>query len=251
MTNLTNSNKTKQPHTRRQDKIRHLITWLAKFDFSTRELIGLSMGVNHIGQWNFFKQMIDDDIINQSRIAGTHKKIYILGSNGNSASTMYCPNVKIKEYKKTPSLVAISHSFCIQYLISKMYFDNQILNFQTEKELYHLNLKRRPDAIITLSNNKKVAIEIEITKKGLPMIYFNYLCHIKNIRAKVYDSVHYYFNNPDILKFYKELYEARMWPSYDKSNTGGRLVNQEKKLDVTQIQNYNLFKFEFDDLYKI
>lgn len=248
MNNLINANKTKRPHVRRKDKVEHLITWLAKFDFSTRELIGQSMGVNHIGQWSFFKQMIDDDIIVPAKIPGTHKRIFILGRVGNSAMTLYCPDVKVKEHRKTPSLVALSHSFCIQHLISTFLFNNEISDFQTEKELYTLNLKRRPDAIVSL-NDKKIAIEVEITKKPLAMVFYNYVCHIQNIRSKIYNKVVYYFNNRDTLKFYQSLYDARLWPLFEKSNNGGRLKQLDKKLDVTQIHELCLIEFKLDDLY--
>lgn len=240
-------------HKRFDEKIKILVEWLAKFDFSTRQLMGLAMSVNSKGQGAFFKKMEEMNIIYKHTIAGTNKIIYSLSDIGNQLSSMYFPDVHIKEKRKKPSLVAISHSFNIQFILADYLHKHPNITYTSEKQLMNLNLQRRPDAIINM-DGKKYAIEVEITKKSMQKIYYNYAGHLKNVRQGLYDRVIYIFNNKYTLEFYKRLNNESIWPVFDKSNTGGRLIQRKengisKSFDSRLIKDMNIFDFQFNDMY--
>ncbi|MGE1110091.1 hypothetical protein ACQJ2X_30230, partial [Bacillus wiedmannii] len=59
-------------------KRQKVILWLAKFGFSSRDLLAKMLGVNVNGQGDFFKKLADEGITKEAYIPGTRKKVVTL-----------------------------------------------------------------------------------------------------------------------------------------------------------------------------
>ncbi|NWA64055.1 hypothetical protein HX773_24465 [Pantoea sp. B9002] len=234
---------------RRVEKIEKVVRWLAEFDYSTGELIGRSIGVDYRGQSAFFKTLIDDGIVVKDYIPGTRLTVYSLGSDGYGLASMYCPELDIKEKKKKPSLITLVHAFCIQSLVIDLLPD--IDSFKGEKALQTLKLARRPDAIVTKKDGKRIALEVEINRKSTDKIYFNYVNNIRDIKSSLYDSVAYYFNDDAVCRIYTAIYETPRWPIFKKNPTGGRLIKMENSFDPQAVFEGDFFSFTVKDMYRL
>lgn len=236
-------------HGRRLEKMERLVRWLADFDYSTGDLIAACMGVVSRGQTEFFKKMIEDNVIVRDYIPGTRLTVYSLGGNGYDLASMYCPELTIREKKKKPSLITLVHTFSVQALIIGLLPDIQ--SYKSEKSLQALNLARRPDAIVTKKDGKRVAIEVEINRKNTDKIYFNYVNHIRDIKSQHYDSVEYYFNDQVVCDIYTAIYNTPRWPVFKKNPTGGRLIKLDSSFDPEAVLERNLLSFIVKDMYTL
>ena len=147
-----------------------VLQWLAKFGFSTRDILCDVLQLNYQGQNGFFNLMVRDKVVEEQYIAGTRRKILTLGKAAYDILSIHFPEMKIKKTRTFP-LYTLIHSFSIQkFLISQKGSEN----FFSESELADKKFHRRPDLLILNEHGSKIAVEVELTRKSSDRIYHIY-----------------------------------------------------------------------------
>jgi len=122
---------------------------------------------------------------------------------------------------------------------------------EPEKALQALRAIRLPDAILTMKNDTRVALEVELNHKSTARVYHIFLAHLRNIRKGHYNRVLYLFPNDRLANVYREKFMEPRWPIY-RLNENKRLVfDNTRTYEAEQVQQSGLFTFETEELYQL
>lgn len=221
------------------DKRRKVILWVAKFGFSTRELLSKMLGVSNTGQAAFFKRLADDEITKEAYISGTRKRVVTLTSEGVKQARIYEPALSVKSFKKFP-LHTLIHGYTIQsFLISQ----KGVRCFFSEAELATQTFVRRPDLIIINESGIKIAIEVELTQKDVNRIYYNFGGHVQDWQKEKFSHVIYLFSSASVCQHYEDLYNKNPWPKFFSSTGNVRHISRSGSYDPSHVHNHGLIHF--------
>lgn len=224
-----------------------VLHWLAKFGFSTRDILCDVLQTNYQGQNGFFNLMVRDKVIEENHIAGTRRKIVTLGKAAHDVLSLNYPDLKIKKTKSFP-LYTLIHSFSIQrFLISQKGSEN----FFSESELADKNFHRRPDLLITNEHGSKIAVEVELTRKSSDRIYHIYRSLVRDWNDGKFNYVIFLFSSPSVLSQYKELYEKSVWPEFKTNENGGRKLIRSGSFEPSNVHSHGLIIFHQFEPYSL
>ncbi len=235
---------------RGKEKMESVIRWLAWFDYSDRETLADMLGVDANGQSAFFKRLEVSGFVQVEIAPGIRRRIYGLGEAGYEYALMLLPELDLKRRRRLPSWVSLVHSFSVQAAIIRRL--PEIESIRPEKTLKHLRTVRLPDAILTMKNGGKIALEVELNHKSSPRVFNIFLSHLKNIRAEHYDRVLYVFPGEALCRLYREKFDLSVWPIYRMREGSTRLVLEtNRNFDASQVHASNLFAFTVEGLYSL
>lgn len=234
---------------RGKEKMERVILWLGLFDYSDRKTLASMLGVNERGQHAFFSKLEKSGFVVTDRAPGISTKIYSLGEAGYELAGMLLPEMELKRRRRLPSWVSLVHSFSIQAAVVHRLDD--IEKVQPEKALQALRAVRLPDAILTMRDESRIALEVELNHKSTARIYHIFLSHLRNIRKGHYNRVVYLFPNDALAKVYREKFMEPRWPIY-RMNENKRLVfDSSRTYEAHQVQQSGLFSFQTEELYQL
>lgn len=234
---------------RSREKLEAVIRWLAWFDYSDRETIAAMLCVAADGQNAFFKKLEASGFVVSETAPGIRRKILTLAEAGFDYACMLTPELELKRRRRLPSWVSLIHSLSIQTAIIARWGD--IESLRPEKTLKHLRAVRLPDAILTLKDGRRVALEVELNHKSTARVYSIYLSHLKNIRAEHYTQVAYVFPNAQLARLYQSKFEQPVWPVY-RPGAGAKLVlDTTRSFDAAPVHSRKLFTFSVEGLYAL
>ena len=224
----------------REQKVRKVIIWLARFGFSTRLVLTKMLGTSYNGQNEFFKRLIDDGLVERRYVTGTSKQLFTLTSAGVNLYKIIEPNLSIKRVPKI-SLPTLIHSMTIQEFVIS---NNAAESVVGEYELYKQDWLRRPDAVITNTKGTKIAIEVELTKKSSARVIYNFCNHFEDFKKGFFDRVLYLFPDDGIQKFYQDIYSDTSWPHvvYDEKKRSYKKISGSQ-FDPNEIHESEIFIF--------
>jgi len=227
------------------EKRRKVILWLAKFGFSTRELLSQMLGVAVEGQAAFFKRLVEDEITKEAYISGTRKRVVNLTAEGTRQARIYEPELSVKAFKKFP-LHTLIHGYTIQsFLISQ----KGVQQYFTEAELATQKFVRRPDLIITNEAGIKIAVEVELTQKDVNRVYYNFGGHVQDWQKQHFSHVIYLFSSASVRDHYDELYQKNPWPKFVAAADNSRVITRAGSYDASHVHNHGLIHFHQFDSY--
>ncbi|WP_345831089.1 hypothetical protein AAGR08_23670 (plasmid) [Pantoea sp. BRR-3P] len=220
-------------------KRQKVILWLAKFGFSSRDLLAKMLGVNVNGQGDFFKKLADEGITKETYIPGTRKKVVTLSTEGVEEAKIHNPTLAIRTFRRFP-LHTIIHSYSIQsFLITQ----KGVKDFFSETELAKEGYVRRPDLLIINNQDVRIAVEVELTQKDVNRIYYNLHGHADDWQKGKIDYVIYLFTSESVLGHYQELYEKNPWPKFTSPDGNVRHISRTGSFDPIHVHSHGLIKF--------
>lgn len=220
----------------KRDKI---TIWLARFGFSTRDLLSKMLGVNVDGQGAFFKQLVESGITKEEYVPGTRKRVITLTPGGIQQARIYQPDLEVKSLRKFPLHILI-HSYSLQaFLITQ----EGVKDFFSGPELAKRKFIRRPDLLIVNDAGVKIAIAVELTQKDVNRVYFNLYGHVQDWQQKRVDRVIYLFSSPVVLARYEELYQKNSWPKFITADGNIRHMSRSGSIDPSHAHFHELIYF--------
>lgn len=216
-----------------------IVIWLAKFGFSTRDLLSKMLGVNANGQGAFFKKLVESGITKEEYVPGTRKRVITLTPDGVQQARIYQPDLEIKFLRKFP-LHTLIHSYSIQTFLTTQ---KGVKDFFSETELAKRKFIRRPDLLIVNDVGVKIAIEVELTQKDVNRVYFNFYGHVQDWQQERIDHVIYLFSSPTVLARYEELYQKNPWPKFITTDGNVRHMSRSGSVDSSHAHIHGLMYF--------
>lgn len=235
------------PKERYIEKLNKILDLLLKFNFSTRKLMVLRLGLNINSHHDFFKKLEEKGIIRRIKVFSIQNKhIYILTSLGKSLSyerlngKLIIPENKV-DYKKI-NHINLRHDLAVQKAVIQM--SNQYNTFTSEKYMAPLkfNSDKKPDAFLERTG-ERLMLEIELTAKSDRRIFTAFKAHAEALIDKQYDKVQYIFSSMTLKNYYQSRFSKTDWPFY-KQNKNGIYTSDEKKFLPDDYNNLRE-KFEF------
>ncbi|HFQ9467571.1 TPA: hypothetical protein ACHTH4_004783 [Escherichia coli] len=221
------------------EKRRKVVLWLAKFGFSTRDLLSRMLGVKTDGQAAFFKRLSDDGVTKELYVSGTRKRVLTLTAEGTQQARIYEPDISVKSFRRFP-LHTLIHGYTIQsFLISQ----KGVQRFYSEAELATQKFIRRPDLLIVNESGVKIAIEVELTQKDTNRIFYNLHGHVQDWHKERFSHVIYLFSSTKVCEHYQELYEKNPWPKFVSDTGNVRHITRSGSFDPTNAHNHKLVYF--------
>lgn len=194
-----------------KDKFDFAVVTMAKFGFTTRKILSSLFNVSAQGNWQFFKKLESSGLVFANPVLGSRTKVYMLTKSGFEYARYLLPSSNLV-YRKTLSLPYLNHSLNIQqFIVEKR---EVIKSYLSESELIPVSLSRQPDLLVTMKNNKVIAIEMELTQKNSARVQYNYASAFRDIERGFYHNVIYVFTNANVLHFYKDIYDQENWNTY-------------------------------------
>lgn len=216
-----------------------VIRWLAKFGFSSRDLLAKMLAVNVNGQGEFFKKLADEGITKEAYIPGTRKKVVTLAAEGIEEAKIHNPTLAIRTFRRFP-LHTLIHSYSIQsFLITQ----KGVKDFFSETELAKDSFIRRPDLLIVNTQDVKIAVEVELTQKDVNRVYYNFYGHSQDWQKGKIDYVIYLFTSENVQEHYKELYEKNPWPKFTSSDGNVRHITRGGSVNPEAVHSHGLIMF--------
>lgn len=194
-----------------KDKFDFAVVTIAKFGFTTRKLLSALFNVSSQGNWQFFKKLESSGLVSVHPVLGSRAKVYMLTKSGFEYAKYLLPSSNLV-YRKTLSLPYLNHSLNIQnFIVEKR---EVIKSYLSESEITPMGFSRQPDLLVTMKNNKIIAVEMELTQKSAARIQYNYSSALRDIERNYYHNVIYVFTNANVLRFYKDIYNQESWNTY-------------------------------------
>lgn len=93
-----------------------IVIWLAKFGFSTRDLLSKCWVLTLTGR-SLFKKLVESGITKEEYVPGTRKRVITLTPDGVQQARIYQPDLEVKALRKFP-LHTLIHSYSIQSFLT-------------------------------------------------------------------------------------------------------------------------------------
>lgn len=221
------------------EKRRKVILWLAKFGFSTRDLLAQMLNVKVDGQSDFFRRLESEGITKEFYVPGTRKRVCTLASDGIEEAKIHNPELAVRNFRRFP-LHTLIHSYSIQSFLAS---NKSVKEFFSETELATEKFIRRPDLLIINESDVKIAVEVELTLKDVNRIYFNFHGHAQDWQKGKIDHVIYLFTSPSVLAKYKDLYLKNVWPKFTAADGNVRHLSRAGSFEPTHVHSHGLIVF--------
>ena len=231
---------------RGNEKRQEIYLWLSNFHYSTVELMSGFLGVDYKGQRAFFSKMVKDGFLQKFPSPVSRSQLYILTVLGREKARVLTE--KAVHYSTAPGVVKASrvlHNLSMQKaLINRI---ETISEFVTDRHINLGNNTKAPDILIVgAKNEKKIALEIELTYKTDARIYFGFKQHTKQLEAGLYDAVQYIFSDNGIKESYENKFRQEYWKNYLPDARKRLMVDKKNQFFRNTKQNY--FKFSVEEL---
>lgn len=216
-----------------------VVLWLARFGFSSRDLLAKMLGVNLTGQVVFFNKLSGSGIIKEEYIHGSRKRVVTLTNDGISEARIYRPDHPVRLFRRFP-LHTIIHSYSIQHFLTTQ---SNVREFFSETELARQAFARRPDLLIISESGIRIAVEVELTQKDVNRVYFNFGGHVQDWQNDRIDHVIYLFASGGVLARYQSLYQKNPWPAFVAADGNPRHMSRAGSVDPQLAHAHGLMIF--------
>lgn len=220
------------------------VVFLAKFGFSTRNIICTLLNVSTTSQKYFFDTLISQGLVEVKRIPAVKHDLLILTQYGLRLAEIVDPGMKVKTIRKY-SLPYLIHTYSIQSFIARNI--DLIKEWRSEAEMADMHFHRRPD-LLYHAEDFTAALEIELNRKAADRVYYNYQQHIQDWQKGRFTFVDYRLADENMLKFYKGLHDKESWPLYKLEGVKLRAVDQ---YDPSAAKRAGLFNFRINQPYSL
>jgi len=194
--------------TRAKEKERLVLSWLYQWGFSTRRLLSQLLGVSVAGQGAFYSRLLAAGVITEQPLPlSQNEKLIGLSKSGAGLAASY--GVLGRYKRNPPTLGMLAHELTLQRAVISRLDD---ASSATPEWMNASGGKgKNCDAIIQYPNYA-IALEVELSHKNNVRIYYNYLSHLRNIRAGLYKKVVYVFTDETLRSLYERKFRAAEWP---------------------------------------
>jgi hypothetical protein len=231
---------------RGSEKIKAVIGWLYEFDFSTRQILCELLGLDgHRGQGAFFKRLLDMGLIEPMRSPLIRHHVYQLSDAGRELALLNIQSDSIHTRRRQASPAVQIHDLTVQ--AAAMRRKDGLISALSERHISTGAQGKVPDALL-IYENKKIALEVELTHKNSARIYYNFLCHLRNINNDEYSSVEYVFPTQVLADNYKAKFLTEIWPIY-KPDQNRRLKLQPGEYRLPS-EYHHLIQFMVEPTYE-
>lgn len=236
----------KSSKNRGTEKIKLVINWLYEFDFSTRQILCELLGLDgHRGQGGFFKKLLDDGLIELMPSPLIRHHVYRLTDAGRELAYMNVAEDSQHARRRAVSPAVQIHDLTVQQAALRR--KDGLLNAISERHISTGTAGKVPDALLIYETHR-VALEVELSHKNSARVYYNFLCHLRNINNDEYTHVEYVFPNQVLADNYKAKFLAPSWPIYKPDhNRRLKLQHGEYKLES---QHHHLIRFLVEPSYE-
>lgn len=202
--------------------------WLLLFDYTNRKIVSQILNVSDGALSAFYRALIKRNYITleQDPISVANNKIILLTKDGFDAALTIHNDIDIQHlvHKKTVPPTMVRHQLILQsYLVSISVDPYKVV---TDKILRKrvTNTYFIPDAI-AIVDGKRVAIEMELTRKKPARIYYKFGQQINAMRStnngkkNLFTKVYFVFVNETLMKSYMNHFEKERWPHVVMENS--------------------------------
>lgn len=209
---------------RGREKQEKVFLWLAEYHYSTISIMSKALGVNSVGQWAFFKRLIDAGLLRKIEVPTVKEKLFLMTRDGRELACELTE--KALDYVTEPSKVSVPivrHNLCVQLAILERLKPG--INHTFEKHLSFTDKDKLPDALLE-NDGRATALEIELSHKRTNRVYRAFFDHIRGMKDKHYFDVEYVFSSTSLRNNYKAKFDAIEWPVIERKD--GRLRQSDK-----------------------
>lgn len=217
---------------RGEEKREQVYIWLAEYHYSTTSILARVLGVDSVGQWAFFKGMIDAGLLRKIDIPTVREKVFLLTRDGKEFAAGVTE--KALKYATEPGRIPVSmvrHNLCVQLAVLERLTPGMKHTF--EKHLDFTDRDKLPDAVLD-DGQHKIALEIELSHKRNLRIYRAFYDHIAAMKHGHYQSVEYVFSSSSLRDNYQKKFAAVEWPVVERKN--GRLRQTDRVFKPDEIE---------------
>lgn len=227
---------------RNQEKIKEVIKWLAMFDYSDRNTLARMFGAVARGQGAFFKSLEESRLVITTKAPGLGITVYGLSESGFNLAKLYLPH-KSLTWRRTPSWNLLVHTLTVQKVLLDRRESVESFSPERDLDLKAARANHLPDALLNYAGGRRVAVEVELSRKSTPRLYNILLSHLKNIQREIYHEVLYVFPNDELMKLYKQKYDEPTWPIYTKNERGRLEMKRLEGFSALNVHESGYFKF--------
>ncbi|TDN48078.1 hypothetical protein [Scandinavium goeteborgense] len=228
-------------------KRQKVVTWLAKFGFSSRDLLSLMLNVKSLGQAAFFKSLVNEGITSERYVPGTKKRVVTLTAEGVTLARIFNPEMEVRTLRRFP-LHTLIHGYSIQKFLTTQ---KGVTLFETEHELGKKKFFRRPDLLITNEAGVKIAVEVELTMKDVNRIYFNFGNHLLDWQQERFEHVIYLFTSASVCDKYETLYKKNPWPKFSSPDGNVMHISRAGSIEPHSAHSHGLMHFHKFEPYSL
>ena len=209
---------------RGREKLEKVFLWLSEYHYSTITIMSKALGVNSVGQWAFFKRLLDAGLLRKIDVPTVREKVFLMTRDGVGLACELTE--KALDYNTEPSKVSVStvrHNLCLQLAVLERLKPGTVHTF--EKHLKFTDKDKLPDALLD-NDGHVTALEVELSHKRTNRVYRAFYDHIRAMKDKHYYDVEYVFSSVSLRNNYKAKFDAKEWPVIERKD--GRLRQSEK-----------------------
>jgi len=228
------------------EKIKTVINWLYEFDFSTRQILCDLLGLDgHRGQGGFFKKLLDDGLIEPMQSPLIRHHVYRLTDAGRELAYLHASVDSQHARRRAASPAVQIHDLTVQ--LSALRRKDGLVAAISERHISTGTAGKVPDALLVYGDHK-IALEVELSHKNSARVYYNFLCHLRNINNEDYSHVEYVFPTQTLADNYKAKFLQPSWPIY-KPDQNRRLKLQQGDYKLSP-EHHGLIQFLVEPVYE-
>lgn len=226
--------------------------WLREFRYASPALLGQLIAIKgpfngHL--WHFLNGMKRRGLVQDFANEYTPRlgRLFMPGPETSAfleAHGLECSGVLANPSKLRQSKNAM-HDLNVQHVVLaiRSRAPERIVRVDCETQLQGADGELKPDALITSREQKRVAIEYEMTRHATKRVYHKFSHHLMAIQNGLYEGVKYIFPAAPLRDTYQALYAAPMWPNTARLASGyvtttGQAFNPEVLLRHPQGRNH-------------
>ena len=201
-----------------KSKVRHLekeaifLRWLLFFDYTNRKITAQLLGVTDGSLTPFYRSLKRKNYIETitDPLAISGNKIILLTRDGFDRAMTINLDIKSLSHKKSVPATLVRHQLKLQeYLVGIGVKSEYVVSDKVLRKKYNNVIV--PDAI-ALIDNKRVAVEMELTRKKPAQIYYKFEQQISAMKAGGFSKVIWIFDDERLKKYYEGLFLKSRWP---------------------------------------
>jgi len=237
-------------HTRHQEKVAMVLSWLTDWRYSTMRILMLRLGLDPTTNRSFQKRFRETKLIREIPQGVIREKVWMLTPTGRDQS----PNLRAPYYNTDVSKISetlIRHNLTVQTAVVRQAHkfqqwtpDHQLAVDTAIEGQAYIAPAKLADVVLKTSDGLKHALEIELSYKKTAGIYWGFIEHMRAIEDGHLGMVTYLFQDQAMRGHYARLFGASHWPAYTRNKNGLTRVHRHGQPYQVAILRYR-DRFQF------
>jgi len=204
---------------RYQEKEKILLRWLLFFDYTNRKIVAKLFSTTDGTLSRFYRSLQRKNLISivKNPNASANQKLIVFTQDGFDLAITLNDDIDIEKVKLKRSIppTLVRHQLSLQmYLVEQEIDAYSVVSDKLIRKRAEA-LKFIPDAI-ALVDNKRVAIEMELTRKKPSRVIYKYQQQAQAMRSQpnkraLFDAVVFVFENESLMNTYKKHFDQPRW----------------------------------------